>query len=361
MATFVSYARQDRELVGGLKVDLERLGREVWIDEKLRGGQEWWDEILAAIRSCDLFVWTVSPASVKSTACKAELTYASDLGRPVLPIMIKPVAIGLTPQRVANAQIVDYTTRGADQAIKLAGDLQAIQLPPPLPPTLPAPPPVPISYLEGYAEKLGAPKQMTASDQRDVLDFLRPLATSTEDPEEAQAACDLLRRLRVPAGGHLRSRDGDRQDPRESARSSPAAEQAQDRDHRVPEPGATVPVGAAPAASTSAGVSVASAARGRAPRASGRCVVEHGGAPSSRGQRCAVEHGRLRRPAPRDLVPLRASSGSSPASSADPTRARATRRTSSCGPESSSSPCGSWRYAMAGGATDTCDPAVEFC
>ncbi len=196
MATFVSYARQDRELVGGLKVDLERLGREVWIDEKLRGGQEWWDEILAAIRSCDLFVWTVSPASVKSTACKAELTYASDLGRPVLPIMIKPVAIGLTPQRVANSQIVDYTTRGADQAIKLAGDLQAIQLPPPLPPTLPEPPPVPISYLEGFAEKLGAPKQMTASDQREVLDFLRPLATSTEDPEEAQAACDLLRRLR---------------------------------------------------------------------------------------------------------------------------------------------------------------------
>jgi hypothetical protein len=197
MATFVSYARQDRELVGGLKVDLERLGREVWIDEKLRGGQEWWDEILAAIRSCDLFVWTVSPASVKSTACKAELTYASDLGRPVLPIMIKPVAIGLTPQRVANSQIVDYTTRGADQAIKLAGDLQAIQLPPPLPPTLPEPPPVPISYLEGYAEKLGAPAQMSASDQREVLDFLRPLATSTEDPEETQAACDLLRRLRA--------------------------------------------------------------------------------------------------------------------------------------------------------------------
>ena len=55
---------------------------------------------------------------------------------------------------------------------------------------------MPISYLEGYAEKLGAPKQMTASDQREVLDFLRPLATSTEDPEEAQAACDLLRRLR---------------------------------------------------------------------------------------------------------------------------------------------------------------------
>ena len=75
--------------------------------------------------------------------------------------------------------------------------MQAIQLPPPLPPTLPAPPPVPISYLEGYAEKLGAPAQMSASDQREVLDFLRPLATSTEDPEETQAACDLLRRLRA--------------------------------------------------------------------------------------------------------------------------------------------------------------------
>ena len=130
MATFVSYARQDRETVASLKADLERLGREVWIDDKLRGGQEWWDEILAAIRSCEVFVWTVSPTSVKSTACKAELSYTFALGRPVLPIMIKPVAIGLTPERIANSQIVDYTTRGADQAIKLAGDLQAVQAPP---------------------------------------------------------------------------------------------------------------------------------------------------------------------------------------------------------------------------------------
>ena len=68
-----------------------------------------------------------------STACKAELAYAFALGRPVLPIMIKPVAIGLTPERIANSQIVDYTTRGADQAIKLAGDLQAIHAPPAAP------------------------------------------------------------------------------------------------------------------------------------------------------------------------------------------------------------------------------------
>ena len=134
MATFVSYARQDRELVSGLKVDLERLGRDVWIDEKLRGGQEWWDEILAAIRACELFVWTVSPASVKSTACKAELTYASDLGRPVLPIMIKPVAIGLTPQRVANSQIVDYTTRWCGSGHQAGGGLAGD-------PTAPAPAP----------------------------------------------------------------------------------------------------------------------------------------------------------------------------------------------------------------------------
>ena len=151
MAMFVSYSRQDRETVAGLKTDLERLGREVWIDDRLRGGQEWWDEILEAIRSCEVFVWTVSPTSVKSVACKAELTYAFALGRPVLPIMIKPVAIGLTPERIANAQILDYTTRGADQAIKLAGDLQSIPSPPPLPETLPEPPPVPVSYMEPFA------------------------------------------------------------------------------------------------------------------------------------------------------------------------------------------------------------------
>ena len=111
--------------------------------------------------------------------------------------MIKPVAIGLTPERIANSQIVDYTTRGADQAIKLAGDLQAVQSPPPLPDTLPEPPPVPVSYLEPFAVRVSGPSQLSSSDQREVLDFLRPLATSMEDPEETEAACDLLRRLRA--------------------------------------------------------------------------------------------------------------------------------------------------------------------
>ena len=111
--------------------------------------------------------------------------------------MIKPVAIGLTPERIANSQIVDYTTRGADQAIKLAGDLQAVQSPPALPDILPEPPPVPVSYLEPFAVRVSGPTQLSASDQREVLDFLRPIATSMEDPEEAEAAANLLRRLRA--------------------------------------------------------------------------------------------------------------------------------------------------------------------
>ena len=91
MTVFVSYARQDRDIVAALCNDLELLGREVWIDERLRGGQEWWDQILDHIRSCDVFVWTVSPASVASKACRSELEYASALGRAILPVKVKDV------------------------------------------------------------------------------------------------------------------------------------------------------------------------------------------------------------------------------------------------------------------------------
>jgi TIR domain len=197
MALFVSYARQDHDLVDSLRIDLERLGRDVWIDNKLRGGQEWWDEILRQIRACDVFVCTVSPSSIASKACRSELEYAAQLGRPILPVKIKDVNLQLAPHRIANAQVVDYTARTSSQAFQLAGDLASLPAAQELPEPLPESPPVPITYLDEFADELASPTPVTPERQRQTIGVLRPIAVDRSDAEGAVTAVALLQRLRM--------------------------------------------------------------------------------------------------------------------------------------------------------------------
>ena len=43
----LSYAREDAAVVAEMAADLRALDHEVWLDQDLGGGQDWWDEILA--------------------------------------------------------------------------------------------------------------------------------------------------------------------------------------------------------------------------------------------------------------------------------------------------------------------------
>ena len=81
MAVFISYSRIDQATVNVLARDVEELKGNVWIDRELEGGQAWWDTILSQIRECSLFVFALSPDSLKSRFCQTELRYAVALGR----------------------------------------------------------------------------------------------------------------------------------------------------------------------------------------------------------------------------------------------------------------------------------------
>ena len=119
MSIFISYARKDRAAAETLRHDLERARSSVWLDDELTGGQAWWETILGQIRSCELFVFALSPDSLRSKACQAELRYAIALQRPLLPVMVRAVSVQLAPPAIADAQIIDYTERTADSAVAL--------------------------------------------------------------------------------------------------------------------------------------------------------------------------------------------------------------------------------------------------
>ncbi len=193
MSVFVSYCRNDREVVAKLRDELEEMRGGVWIDNRLSGGQDWWSEILEGIRSCDLFVLALSPASLQSEACMAELQYALDTHRPVLPIAVSPVDAGGLPDDIARLQLVPFSEATTDTVRGLAKALLNLRSASPLPDPLPSPPRLPRGYGDDYRRRLALP-QLTSDEQ---VELSAVLVAHCEDPIHREDALELLGQLRA--------------------------------------------------------------------------------------------------------------------------------------------------------------------
>lgn len=89
---FISYSRADRSFVDEFVRFLRRVyGMEnVWFDNEIYGGTDWWEMILSRIAACDVFIYLLSNESIRSTYCQAECREALRLHKPTLPIVIEP-------------------------------------------------------------------------------------------------------------------------------------------------------------------------------------------------------------------------------------------------------------------------------
>ena len=205
---FVSYARESETAVQNLAADVESLDHKVWVDHDLKGGREWWDQILAHIRDCQVFMMTLSPESLASAACKREYSYAAELGKPILPILIaEGVSLQTLPSRLSQIQYVDYRKRDVASVLKLANALSAVPPALALPDPLPQPPGAPLSYLGGIAEQIDGEKPLDDKDQTVLVSSLRRALRDTETKADARA---LLIRLRKRRGLYAEVRRRDR-------------------------------------------------------------------------------------------------------------------------------------------------------
>ncbi len=193
-SVFISYNRESKEKTATLVNDIEALGHAVWLDQGLSGGQAWWDQILARVRGCDLFVFVLDPVALDSTACKRECDYAADLGKPVLPILVSDgVSLNLLPPALSKIQFVDYRMPDRRAALLLARALATVPLSKPLPDPLPPVPEAPISYLGGLKEQVETTSTLSYQQQSAlVVDLKRSL----RDREVADDTRALLTRLR---------------------------------------------------------------------------------------------------------------------------------------------------------------------
>jgi TIR domain-containing protein len=191
---FLSYQRDREGFAKTLSADIEALGHTVWFDHKLSGGQHWWNQILAAIRECDVFVFLLDPKSLASAPCQREYGYANSLHKRILPILAGDgVSLHLLPSELSQIQFVDLRERNPDAILRLARafiSLPAAEMPPdPLPP----PPDVPLSPLSRLAEQIDGPAPLTLEAQSVLL---LDLKRSLSDSALASDAASLLGTMR---------------------------------------------------------------------------------------------------------------------------------------------------------------------
>ncbi len=165
MTVFVSYSSRDRDAVKSLTQDLQDADEQVWLDQRLAGGDAWWRAILEQIRGCEVFIFALSQNSIESKPCQAELHYAQALGLPILPVQVGSVdSMQLNP--LATVQAIDYRHQTPNTGMRLSAALHRDRARrQPLPSPLPKEPEVPFEYLIRLYTTISNPDYLTPRDQ----------------------------------------------------------------------------------------------------------------------------------------------------------------------------------------------------
>lgn len=104
-AIFLSYAREDRSCAERLARTFEGAGHEVWWDRRLDGGEQFSDEIEAALDKAEVVVVAWSKESVKSRWVRDEAAVGGDKGR-LVPVSIDGA---LPPMGFRQFHTIDLT------------------------------------------------------------------------------------------------------------------------------------------------------------------------------------------------------------------------------------------------------------
>lgn len=86
---FISYSKQNRDYARKLTAKLLAEGFDVWIDERIDYGENWWNAILEAIKGSGAFIVIMTPESLGSRWVQREVTLADQWQKPAFPILVK--------------------------------------------------------------------------------------------------------------------------------------------------------------------------------------------------------------------------------------------------------------------------------
>ncbi len=114
MQLFISYARVDKYYCSQI-VDMLDV-HDVWYDNRLHAGQQWWEEIQRQLEWCEGLIYLLSPDSVSSQYCQMELNIAQTLGKHIFPVLIQ--ARTEIPESLQHIQYADLSKGLTTESVK---------------------------------------------------------------------------------------------------------------------------------------------------------------------------------------------------------------------------------------------------
>jgi hypothetical protein len=90
---FISYAHKDSKLVYPLITAWHNAGYRVWYDEGIDPGNEWPEEIAAALKVCRQFIVFITPRAVASKNVKNEINFALNLDKDFIAIYLEETTL----------------------------------------------------------------------------------------------------------------------------------------------------------------------------------------------------------------------------------------------------------------------------
>ncbi len=193
-SVFISYARNDQQLVKSLTSKLDSLHYSVWYDDQITGGSDWWETILSNIRKADTIITVISPDFLASVACEREYKYALSLNKPLLPLRINagvdPSVLRIDMQCL---HLLDFFRADKVEVAAVDSDLRKLPLAAAMPNPLPEPPAIPLSPIAKLREQVLTPAKLSEEDQVLLLHRIKKEVSRNQDRNETYQLLETFR------------------------------------------------------------------------------------------------------------------------------------------------------------------------
>ncbi|MCC0014720.1 MAG: toll/interleukin-1 receptor domain-containing protein [Rhodobiaceae bacterium] len=111
---FISYSRRDLAFVDRLQAGLEKRGIAAFVDrEAIAKGEEWWARIQQLIGEADTIVFVLSPDSVGSEVCQAEIDHAQSFNKRFVPVVARDITGVRVPDALAQLNYIFFVPQPA--------------------------------------------------------------------------------------------------------------------------------------------------------------------------------------------------------------------------------------------------------
>jgi hypothetical protein len=107
---FISYSRKDTEFARQLAENFSAQNMEAWVDwEDIPPTVDWMKEIERGIEEADIFIFIVSPDSIRSSVCAEEIAHAIKNGKRIAPVIAREVDMKEAPATLTHLNWIFFS------------------------------------------------------------------------------------------------------------------------------------------------------------------------------------------------------------------------------------------------------------